>query len=267
MFSWIKRNRFNNKVNEFREMITNICTEEYRKNGIIDEMYTISICKFDGRSLIADAKLEEDGGITIKFKEGIIYDVGYVVKFSNNGTMVSYVSKSDNLELLEFDVNNEEMLFSMYIDLFLDIYIYDAHKKMLEDLEIDFSNQPAIFRDIVKYIQENANTYEFKNISSVYYLVENDDGEYFEFYICLNREKGLLEIRFDIHYIEDDIEGFSNVINVAVHDYKNRITQVKLAENPVLEFDDVKEANSLINGLYEEFIRNEKKYLDGELML
>lgn len=267
MFSWIKKNRFENKVNEFRQMITNDCIKEYRKDGLLDEMYTISICKVDGESIVADAKVEEDGGIIINFHEGIGYDVCYTVVFSSVGTIVSYLGENFELKLLESDPNNEEMLFSKYIDLFLDVYKYDAHKKILRDLEIDFSNQPVVFREIVNYIQENANLYQYENRSAVYYCLEGDYDKSYEFYICLNRNAGLLEIRSEMTDILEDTNELLTLANVVEYDYKNRIARSDLADKPSIETEDIEGVNYFLSFFYEEFKKDEKEYLDGKLVI
>lgn len=265
MFSWIKRNKFNDKVNEFKQIVTNICTEEHRKEGFLDEMYTISLTKNEGYSIIASVEIIEDGDIMMHFGKGIIYDVAFGVQFSSIGTIVSYVSENKKLELLEFDANNEKQIFSRYIDLFLEIYIHDVHKSMIQNLEIDFSNQPVIFRDIVNYVQKNTNVYEYNNTSKVLYCVEGDCNEKYEFYICLNRNAGLLEIRFELNSNAEDI---GQLLNSIIFNYKNRTAQIYLAGHPDLETDDIKgDINNTLNSFYNEFRENEKKYLNGELVL
>lgn len=118
MFSSIKKSKFNNQVNSFRNFINSECIAKHKEQGLLDEMYTISIY---GKGVCATA--EENGTIRIIFRKGILCDKNFNVSFNIDlGTMVHCMNDSGNLELLEFDANNSNQLFLKYIDLFLKSY-------------------------------------------------------------------------------------------------------------------------------------------------
>lgn len=144
----------------------------------------------------------------------------------------------------------------------------DVHKNMTQHLRIDYSNQPDIFMEIVSYVKANANTNDGKHIHTLLYdIYKENTEERITFYICLNKNVGMLEIRFDFDIIDEDDNSRFKATNGIQYDYNSRIANTRLANQPDLEVSDIDRINFGLNALYQEFLEREQQYLNGDIGL
>lgn len=123
MFQGFKSVRFENKVDQFKNFITEECkAENMREFGTLDEMYCIKIYKFlDKNGTSVDAEVKDDT-ISIRFSKKVIHNNTINVSYSDARTMVTSVDDNYNMDMIEMDYGNDDQIFSKYIDLFMEIY-------------------------------------------------------------------------------------------------------------------------------------------------
>ena len=123
MFQGLKKIAFDNKVDQFKNFITEECKSyNMREFGTLDEMYCIHISKFldeNGKAVNAEV---DGNSIRIMFPENVIHDNRITVTYSNEHTMVMSTNDNYEMDIMEMDLGNDDRIFSKYIDLFMEIY-------------------------------------------------------------------------------------------------------------------------------------------------